>query len=271
MTSALELFADEVRRADAELDLGRAALLLALGEYPDLSLGTCLDLLDEVAAGVRALLPPDATEQTIAHAVRRRLFHDLEFSVNEADFYDPRNSYLNEVLIRRLGIPISLSVIFIEVARRAGLTVEGVSFPQRFLLKYHADGQEWIVDPVLHGEEFSGEHFRAHLATSSSAPAHMVDYHLSAASKRQTLSRMLLNLKHIYGQREDYARALRIQEYRLAITPWAFEEIRDRGVIRARLNDRAGALTDLETYLDHAGPAEDVSAMRDLVKRLRGS
>src|SRR5262249_55668628 len=134
---------------------------------------------------------------------------------------------------------------------------------------YHAGGQEWIVDPVLRGEEFSGEHFRAHLATSSAAPPHLVDYHLSAATKRQTLSRMLLNLKYVYAQREDHTRALPIQEYRLALTPWAFEEIRDRGVLRARTGDRAGALVDLETYLAHAGPADDVPAMRELVERLR--
>src|SRR5215208_3799034 len=105
MTTILELFAGEVRRPDAELDLGRAALLLAAGEYPDLSLGTCLDLLDEIAVGVSASVPLGAGEQEVAQLVRRRIFNELEFRVNETDFYDPRNSYLNEVLIRRLGIP----------------------------------------------------------------------------------------------------------------------------------------------------------------------
>jgi len=270
MSDALQLFATEVQRADAELDLGRAALLIAKDAYPNLDMEMPLTLLDELGAGLRAQIADSRDEQQIAYAIRRRLFHDLEFRVNEGDFYDPRNSFLNDVLIRRRGIPISLSVVFIEVARRVGLVAEGVSFPQRFLVKYRAGGQEWIVDPTLFGEEFSGEHFRAHLATSSAAPAHLVDYHLAAATKRQVLTRMLANLKAIYTEREDDARLLRIQEFRLAITPWAFDEIRDRGILRARTGDFPGALSDLDIYLANAGPAEDLPRVRDLVERLRG-
>src|SRR5687768_16355243 len=134
MSDALTLFAAEVQRPDAELNLGRAALLIAKDTYPRLDLETPLTLLDELGTGLRVDTGYGRDEQASAHAVRRRLFHDLEFRVNETDFYDPRNSFLNDVLILRRRIPISLSVVFIEVARRAGLVVEGVSFPQRFLL-----------------------------------------------------------------------------------------------------------------------------------------
>ena len=269
MNSALERFAAEVRRPDAELDLGRSALLIAAGEYRDLSIGMCLALLDEIAAGVAAMLPPDAPPREIAHAVRKRLFHELEFHGNDQDYYDPRNSYLNEVLLRRTGIPISLSVVFLEVARRVGLDAAGVSYPQHFLVKYHDEGDEWIVDPFHRGEEVSVRNFRAHLLSRGTAPEHLVDYYLSAVTRRQLLTRMLNNLKGIYAQREDYPRALRIQEYLLAINPWSFDEIRDRGVLRERTGDVAGALADLETYLAHAGSAEDVSMVRRLVERLR--
>jgi regulator of sirC expression with transglutaminase-like and TPR domain len=269
--SALEAFAAEVRRADTDLDLGRAALLIAAGEYPDLSIDTCVALLDEIAAGVATMLPSDPSPRDVAHAVRRRLFHDLEFHGNDQDYSDPRNSYLNDVLLRRTGIPISLSTVFLEVARRVGLDAAGVSYPRHFLVKYRDGDREWILDPFHRGEELSGEELRAHLLTRRSTPEHVVDYYLSAVTRRQLLARMLNNLKIIYSQREDYPRALRIQEYVLAVNPWSFEEIRDRGILRERSGDRAGALADLETYLTHAGPAEDVPTIRQLAERLRSS
>jgi regulator of sirC expression with transglutaminase-like and TPR domain len=268
MSDALAAFTEEVRRADSDLDLGRAALLIAHGEYPELSIATSLALLEEVAVGVAALLPPGAEPRSIAHAIRKRLFHDLEFRVNEAEFYDPRNSYLNDVLVRRLGIPVSLTVVFLEVARRVGLEAFGVSYPRRFLIKYVSDGQEWIVDPYLHGEEFSGADFRAHMAERGSTPEHVLEYYLAAVTRRQLLTRMLTNLKGIYTSRPDHERALRIQEYLLAINPWSFEEIRDRGILRERTGDRAGALADLETYRQHAPEAEDAAFIRRLIDRL---
>jgi regulator of sirC expression with transglutaminase-like and TPR domain len=271
MSDALKAFAAEARRADADLDLARAALLIAAGEYPDLALDTCIALIDEIGARVRAALGHYADAREIAHAVRRTLFHDLEFRGNDEEYYDPRNSYLNDVLVRRRGIPISLAVIYLEVARRAGLEAHGVSYPRHFLVKYHdPGGREWLVDPFHGGEEFLVEHFRGQMVRGRGTPEQVVDYYLSAATRRQILGRMLLNLKLIYGQAGDDGRALRTQEYILALTPWAFEEMRDRGRLRARTGDVAGAVADLETYLAHAGAAEDVPAVRDLLARLRG-
>ena len=269
MSAALEAFAIEVRRADPDLDLGRAALLIAAGEYPNLSLETSLDLLDEIAAGIATGLMPGMRPREIAHAVRRRLFYDLEFHGNEDEFYDPRNSYLNEVLIRRTGIPITLAAVFMEIGRRVGLDAVGVSYPVHFLVKYHDGDEEWIVDPFHKGEEVPGEHIRSQLLARGTAPE-QVDYMLAGVTRRQMLSRMLLNLKLIYTRAEDHVRALRIQEYLLALTPWSFDEIRDRGVLRARAGDAEGALADLETYLTHAGDAQDVPSVRELVERLRG-
>lgn len=271
MSALLETFAGEVRRADTELNLGRAALLIAAGEYPDLSVQMCLDLLDEIAAGVAQALPPDPSPRAIAHAVRRRLFHDLDFHGNQTAYDDPRNSYLNEVLFRRTGIPISLATVFLEVARRVGLDAAGVSYPQHFLVKYHDDGREWIVDVFHRGEEFSGDELRAHLMRRRSTPEHMVEYYLSAVTRRQLLTRMLNNLKILYTEGADHHRALRIQEYLLAINPWSFDEIRDRGLLRERAGDIAGAIIDLETYLTHAGTVDDAARIQDMVERLRGS
>jgi len=268
MSDALQVFAAEVRRSDPELDLGRAALLIAAGEYSHLSIETAHALLEEIAAGVASGISPGMSARERAHAISRRLFHDLDFRGNEEEYYDPRNSYLNDVLIRRRGIPISLSAVFLEVARRVGLEAQGVSYPVHFLVKYHDEGQEWIVDPFHKGGEVPGGHIRAGLEAKG-WPPHQIDYMLSGVTRRQMLSRMLLNLKQIYLRAEDHPRALRIQEYLLAVNPWSFEDIRDRGVLRAHTGDVAGALADLETYLEHAGPAEDLLAVREMVDRLR--
>ena len=269
VSDTLQAFTAEVRRSDAELDLGYAALLIAAGEYPHLSVKIAHALLEEIAAGVAAGIAPGMSQRERARAVRRRLFYDLDFHGNESEYYDPRNSYLNDVLIRRKGIPISLSAVFLEVARRVGLEAAGVSYPVHFLVKYHDEGQEWLVDPFRRGEEVPGEHIRAGLGARG-WPPEQIDYILSGVTRRQMLTRMLLNLKHIYTNAEDHARALRIQEYLLAINPWSFDDIRDRGILRERAGDVAGAIEDLETYLDHAGPAQDAPAIRELLHRLRG-
>jgi regulator of sirC expression with transglutaminase-like and TPR domain len=265
----LDAFATEVRRADADLDLGHAALLIAASEYPDLSIETAGALLEEIAAGIAPYIEAGMSQRERARVIRRRLFRDLEFRGDQEEYYDPRNSYLNQVLIRRRGIPISLATVFLEVGRRVGLEARGVSYPVHFLVKYHDEGQEWIVDPFHRGEEVPGEHIREGLGARG-WPPEQIDYMLSGVTRRQMLTRMLINLKQIYANAADDTRALRIQEYLLAINPWSFEEIRDRGLIRVRTGDHAGALADLQTYLDYAGPADDAERIREIIRRLRG-
>ncbi len=265
MEGALAAFTAEVRRPADEVRLDRAALLIAAGEYPGLDIEAFVALLDEIAGSVR---PAGSGARALAGAVRRRLFDDLGFRGNERDYYDPRNSYLNDVLLRRTGIPISLAAVFLEVARRVGLEAAGVGFPGHFLVKYQGGEEEWIVDPFHRGIELSGRDFRTHLMQRGAEREEAADYYLAAVTPRQMLIRMLANLKAIYIQREDIARALRIQEYLLAITPWSFPDIRDRGLLRARAGDTAGALADLETYLAYAD-GDDAPAVRAVIERLR--
>lgn len=269
MSDTLQSFTTAVRRSDEDLDLGHAALLIAAGEYPQLSLETAQALLDEIATSIAAQITPGMSQRERAAIIRRRLFYDLDFRGNQEEFYDPRNSYLNDVLIRRVGIPISLSAVYLEVGRRVGLEAAGVSYPVHFLVKYHDEGQEWIVDPFHKGEELPGEHIRSGLGAKG-WPPEQIDYMLSGVTRRQMLARMLLNLKQIYARSEDHKRALRIQEFLLAINPWSFDEIRDRGVLRARTGDTIGAIADLETYIEHAAPAGDTQQIRDLLETLRG-
>jgi regulator of sirC expression with transglutaminase-like and TPR domain len=269
MFDTLDAFAAEVRRSDADLDLGHAALLIAAGEYSDLSIETAGALLEEIAAGIAPYIEVGMSQRDRARVVRRRLFHDLEFRGNQEEYYDPRNSYLNQVLIRRKGIPISLATVFLEVGRRVGLEAWGVSYPVHFLVKYHDEGQEWIVDPFSRGEEIPGDHIRNGLGARG-WPPEQIDYILSGVTRRQMLTRMLVNLKQIYANAQDDVRSLRIQEFLLAINPWSFDEMRDRGLIRARLGDIPGALDDLETYVAHAGPADDAARIAEMIQRLRG-
>ena len=174
MNKASLLFSHLVRRPDAQIDLGAAALAIAAGEYPDLDIGHYLARLDELAAGLPAT----------ADAVVTRLFHELGLRGNETDYYDARNSFLSDVLDRRLGIPITLSVVFLEVSRRVGLSAAGVGFPGHFLVRV---GDE-VLDPFHGGvrRTLDGAH--------------------PSVGNRYILNRMLVNLRTIYRRRGDTSR-----------------------------------------------------------------
>jgi regulator of sirC expression with transglutaminase-like and TPR domain len=264
---SVKLFSAEVQQPDSGLRLDRSALLIAAGEYADLDVEHQTGRIDNLAS--RIDVPPDAAPRTLAHILRRFLFEEQGFRGNREDYYDPRNSYLNDVLDRCTGIPITLAVVFIEVGRRIGLEVVGVSYPRHFLVKYADGDTTFLLDPFNGGHEFDVAAFRAEMLERGATPEHLADYYLSGVTRRQILARMLLNLKAIYLDRHDYHRALRIQEYTIALNPWSFPDIRDRGVLRGYLGDNDGALTDLETYVAHAASESDVPATERLIARLR--
>ncbi len=265
---ALAAFEAEVRRTDVGPRLDRAALLIAAGEYPALDIERSLAVLDALATGIAALLPPSPTAAQIAEGIRRGLFTALGFRGNTEHYYDPRNSYLNDVLERRVGLPITLSVVYLEVARRLGLDAAGVAYPRHFLVKYHDGAGDWLVDPWHGGETVSMDRFRVRVREDGQVAENVADYHLAAVTTRQLLTRLLTNLKLVYLQQRDDPRALRILGYLLALSPWSFEDLRDRGALRARMGDLAGALADLEAYLAHA-PEADAAQVRRLVEHLR--
>ena len=264
---AVRLFGAEAQRSDSSLRLDRAALLIAAGEYPALDVDEQTGRLDRLASGIEA--PPDATAATRARLLRRFLFEEQGFHGNREDYYDPRNSYLNDVLDRCTGIPITLAVVLIEVGRRIGLEVAGVGYPRHFLVKYHDGDATFLLDPFNSGQAFDAAGFRAEMIERGATPEHLADYYLSGVTQRQLLARMLLNLKAIYLDKRDYRRTLRIQEYTIALNPWSFPDIRDRGVLRGYLGDNDGALADLETYVAHAGTEPDVPVAERLIARIR--
>lgn len=251
------------------VDLARAALTLALPEYPGLDVRqslACLDRMAEDASGAAG-----ASEDTYRRlaCLDYVLFTQQGFAGNTEDYYDPENSFLNRVLERRRGIPITLSVLYMEVARRTGLEVQGVGFPGHFLVKTACDGAEVFVDPFNRGSILSEPDLQGLLDRMYGGRLEVRPEYLQAVSNRQIVQRMLNNLKLVYANRQDPKRCLRAVEQLAILDPDDPAQIRDRGLLRVRLEDGAGALADLERFLELAPDSESAETVRQEVRRLR--
>jgi regulator of sirC expression with transglutaminase-like and TPR domain len=251
-------------------DLAVAALMIARIEYPRLDAGPYLDRID--ALGREAKRRVDAASEAPGHAPPRAdpddyarvmalnqyLFGELRFVGNNVTYEDPRNSFLNEVLDRRTGIPITLALLYMEVARRAGVRVEGVNFPGHFLLRCPArrglaQTDDLIID-AFHGgallsEDACREQLRQHAGEEADADSPLLIH----ATKPQILARMLLNLKRLYVQMCSFPQALEVTELLRAVDPSAINELRDRGLLAYHLKDFSSALRDLQAYLRMSG------------------
>jgi regulator of sirC expression with transglutaminase-like and TPR domain len=251
-------------------DLAVAALMIARVEYPKLDAGPYLDLLDalgkEAAGRVAAARPaaslgaPSRVDPDVyarVAALNDFLFKEQRFVGNDIQYEDPRNSFLNEVLDRRTGIPVTLALVYMEVARRAGLVVEGVNMPGHFLVRCPArrdakltggNDRDLIID-AHHGafltDEACRELLRRHAGEESTWDVRVIGH----ATKPQILARMLLNLKRVYKRMYSFPQARDITELLLAVDPSALNELRDRGLLAYHLNDFSAALRDLQRYL----------------------
>jgi regulator of sirC expression with transglutaminase-like and TPR domain len=257
---------------EAELNLAEAALLIAELEYPDLDVARYLGRLDELARDIRQRLGGEDSPLAKLRAMNRYLFEEQGFAGNSEHYYDPRNSYLNEVLDRRLGIPITLSVIYMEVGRRLGLALEGVSFPGHFLVKYRLEDGEVVLDPYHGGASLTLEDLRerASDAYGSEPEDWLLADMLAGASKRDILARMLRNLKSAYGEREDHARLLSVQDLLVRLAPDDPEELRERAVLYERVGHTRAALADFRRYLDLAPDSEHAPEVARRVETLAG-
>jgi regulator of sirC expression with transglutaminase-like and TPR domain len=251
------------------LPLAEAALAIAEEEYPGLDTGAYLARLDAFAREVEARLPARRDAAATLRALREVLFSEGGFRGNDQAYYDPRNSFLNEVLERRLGIPITLGVVLMEVAGRAGLALQGVAFPGHFLVKHVAGDREVYIDAFHGGEILSREDCVARFRERAPGLA-LDERHLQAVPPRAVLARMLHNLKKIYVEAGDDLRALWVVDRLLLLAPHDAGERRDRGLVAARLGGIAAALADLEAYLAAAPEAPDAAEVRGLVAQLRG-
>lgn len=260
-----EEFAELLSQPDEHIDLARGALLIARMEYPELAIGDYLERLDRMAEVVRERLGSSADLPDALRALNQYLFVELGFAGNIEAYFDPRNSFLNDVLERKLGIPISLSVIYMEIGRRIGLPLMGVSFPGHFLVKLSVDAGEIVLDPFSGGLSLSKEdlEFRLHGVYEPEEPGELpLGDLLEAASKRDILVRMLRNLKAIYLGNQDLHRALNVAQRLLLLEPGEPREIRDRGLIYLQLECFRPAAKDLERYLREVPQAEDAEEVR---------
>ena len=252
------------------LDLARAALAIAHEEYPSLDEADYLRKLDEIAAQVMRSLPPGALPERRVGRLNLVLFRELGFRGNDSDYYDPRNSFLNEVLDRRVGIPITLSVVYLEVARRCGLAAQGVSFPGHFLCKVPLDEGELIVDPFHRGRLLGRDDLQK-LLESNSRDARLSARHLRPASGRDILARMLHNLRAVYLERHDVPRALSAVERLLVLAPSDGRTLRERADLYEKLGGSAAAAADLSRVLELEPLAKDAKTLRARVSKLRGT
>ena len=252
--------------------LAEGALLIAQEHYPDLDVARYLARLDTMGAVLRARLSEEAGDVERIRALNRFLFEEQGFGPNASDFADPRNSFLNEVLERRVGIPITLSIVYIEVGRRIGLALDGLSFPQHFLVRCAlADGAA-VLDPFLGGASLSIDELQRRLGALrlGHRPSRAeVSALLTAASRREILARMLRNLKAVYLEAERFGDALVAVDRIVMLTPTAATELRDRGWLYHRLDCFGAALADYRRYLELAPLAADADEVRSRVVELQ--
>jgi len=264
-------FAREVGQANELMNLARAALLVAKEEYPGLSVEPYLLRLDAMAEEVRDRLAGETAPPIVLSEVIEVLFQRHGLRGNRERYYDPRNSFLNDVMDRGVGIPLTLGILVLEVGWRVGLEVEGVNFPRHFLVRAPGQAKDLLVDPFRNGKIRFPDEAQELLDQHFGGGVRLQPTHLNRASKRDMIVRLLLNLKAIYRKSGDDARALAAVERILVIHPTSPSEIRDRGYLLARLGRNDEAVVQLKTYLTFVPSAGDADDVEALVREIRDS
>ncbi len=255
---------------DEAIDLARAALVIAQTEYPNLDCDAYSGRIDKLARRVRARVPDLGDVGESIAALNAVLFDEEGFRGNRDDYYDPRNSFLNDVLDRRLGIPITLALVYMEVARRVGFPLVGVGMPGHFLLKhYEVDGRQVIIDPFNRGSILSAKDCQRRLDEIYAGQLPMQPEFLVAATRRQILVRMLNNLRSIYMASRNFKKAMPVVDLILAIYPRSPEDVKQRALLRYHLGDMPGAVADLDDYLKMSPDASDADEIRQTAVSIR--
>jgi regulator of sirC expression with transglutaminase-like and TPR domain len=270
VTAGLELFEKILSEKEEKIDLARACLLIAQDAYPGLDVERYLGDIERMAIRLRARIPQSGGAEERVVALNQYLYDDLGYWGNTEDYYDPRNSYLNEVLERRTGIPITLGIVYMELGRRIGLPLEGVSFPGHFLVRLRLRGGTLVLDPFTGGAPQSEDELRKRLervipdrVPGGVAVAELpLDQFLEPASTRQILARVLRNLKGIYREAGKPERVLQVLNRMLLVSPESNGERRDRGYLYQKLECWRPALKDLSDYLEREPDAPDIDDVR---------
>ncbi len=270
--TALDYFAALVAE-DASLPLLETAVAIAQNAYPRLDVQATLAEIDTLAARLKRRLPADAAPMQRLRLLNRFFFQELGFSGNVNDYYDPRNSYVHCVLETRRGIPITLALLYVELANQVGLDACGISFPGHFLAKVHMPQGEIVIDPFT-GQSMSRDALDALLvpyrrrSSRDGLDEAPLGSFLLPARPREVIARMLRNLKEVFRSSQDAGRLLGVAERLVILLPDAWEERRDRGLVHAALGARFPAMADLAGYLEHAPDAPDRPAIRKRLAEL---
>lgn len=255
---------------DSEIDLAEAALIIAKDEYPDLNVYSYLEKIDQFALDVASRLSHDGDAESIISELNDYLFKQQGFSGNMENYYDPKNSLLNDVIDRRCGIPISLSIIYMETGRRLGLDLEGVCFPGHFLVRFNVGKGTIILDPFFGGVSLSEDEleFRLSQLNDLDAEDNLEDL-LAPASNKSILERVLRNLRGIYMQNATHDKALNACNRILSLMPESAQEYRLRGSIYQAMECHSLALADYRRFLKLAPDTEESERIRGDIIRLQ--
>lgn len=255
-------------KSEHDLGLARCALLVAKEEYPQLPVDRYLARLDQLAEEVKDRLDVETAGPVVLQEMIKTLYARHGLRGNGDAYYDPRNSFLNDVLDRGLGIPLTLSIILLEVGWRLDLPLEGVNFPHHFLVRYNGVAERFLIDPLdpeaIRFEDQAQELLDNHYG----GMVRMRGDFLRTAGKRDMILRLLTNLKGIYANAQDDVRALSVMERVLLLRPGALEEIRDSGMLLGRLGRTGEAVERLRRYLRLSPEAEDAGRIRSLAREL---
>lgn len=268
-SEARRRFTAYIARPLGEFRLAEGALLIALEAYPDLDVGAYLRRLDGMAETISVRLGMELEPRRIVSHINACMFKEQGFRGNRRDYYDTRNSFLNEVLDRKVGIPITLSIIYLDVGRRIGLPVNGVGLPGHFVVQYGAQPEPLYVDPFHAGKPLSAQDCTDRVAQIYGRELPWRESYLDVVDDLHVLARVLNNLKVIYVRKGAHELALGAVERLILLKPDVPSEIRDRGLLRAQLGQLSGALEDLTTYLEACPEAPDAPAMRRHVAALQ--
>ncbi|HEX7733704.1 MAG TPA: transglutaminase-like domain-containing protein [Ktedonobacteraceae bacterium] len=277
---ARQEFTNLIMGDDAGIDLARAALLIAAEEYPTLDYDQLLARLEELAEQVRTRMvnldmqpanPPVTVNECfdVLHSMNGVLFEQERFRGNRIDYYNPQNSFLNRVLERRLGIPLTLSLIYMEVGKRLGLRIAGIGMPFHFIVRCELQDASIYIDPYEKGKFLSEQDCRDRLSQIFKNQADFDPSWLEPLSAKQLLARMLTNLKNLYRHKGDYSRALMACDRLLLINPDQPAELHDRGILHFHLKHYSRAIHDLGKYVELAPQADNVEEVRQQIKMIR--
>ncbi|HET7213860.1 MAG TPA: transglutaminase-like domain-containing protein [Terriglobia bacterium] len=262
-------FRELTDRPAVEIDLAEAALAIAATEYPGLDPAPSISFLDRLADRVEA--GPTLSALANIAAINKVLFEEENFAGNAGEYDDPRNSYLNDVIQRKTGIPITLSLVYTEVARRKGVPLEGVGFPGHFLVKHPGPPAEILIDPFHRGAVLAPADCLALLKKNFGPEAELKSEYFASSTKKQILARMLNNLKGSFHRRGNYSKVLTMIELSLATREDVLTDVRDRGMVYFAMRRYSDSARELKVYLKLAGGDDpEVEEVLQMLGRLKG-